>query len=90
MSRGRLETGHGEHAVFHGKKRKEQRRARSEGETEKGRKSEGVAEDRKKANNRDEGFRASLSTFLPLATNVAVSYEKKKEKEKEKRKKKKG
>lgn len=40
-------------------------------------KSEGVVENRKKANNRDEGFRASLPTFLPSATNVAVSYEKK-------------
>lgn len=41
-----------------------------------------MAEDRKKANNRDEGFRASLSTFLPSATNVAVSYEKKKKEKK--------
>lgn len=36
-----------------------------------------MVENRKKANNRDEGFRASLPTFLPSATNVAVSYEKK-------------
>lgn len=59
----------------------EKKRAAIEGKEEKG-----PCWNRKKANNRDEGFRASLPTFLPSAVRMLrVSYEKKEGKKRKKK-----
>lgn len=72
-----------EHVVFHDGGREEKSSDREEEEEE-----EGSGWDREKANNRDEGFRASLPTFRPSAVRMLrVSYEKEKKKEKGKKRK---